>query len=81
MILPPVTEWFPADVKPVRVGVYERAIDGIPLPHPFYTWNGTAWIGLGSDSPDKMIGRNPSVFQNIQWRGLSSDPSKAKEGE
>jgi len=75
---PKLTPWFPGEVNPVRVGVYERGNDGIPLPYPFYEWNGEFWVGIGSDSPDKLIGRNRSVFQGIQWRGLAEDPAKAK---
>ena len=59
---PPLTEWFPADVNPVREGRYQITDDKIPhWPFPTYaTWDGQKW------SEDSIA----------SWRGLAEDPGK-----
>jgi hypothetical protein len=59
---PPLTEWFPADVTPVREGSYQVTDNKIPhWPFPVYaTWDGQKW---SDDSIEK-------------WRGLAEDPNK-----
>lgn len=73
-----LTPWFEGDVKPHRIGVYERGMNGCPLPHPFYFWDGQYWRGMGETTVEKIVGQNISVFQKIQWRGLAEPPKKAK---
>jgi hypothetical protein len=64
-----VTEWYPADAKPVHVGVYETSFDGIP---GFSEWSGIHW-GNQYESPDRAKGRSHFVgFQKKIWRGLLS---------
>lgn len=59
---PPLTNWFPSDVAPVREGAYQVNDDKNPAwPFPTYaTWDGKKW----SDDNIK------------QWRGLAEDPDK-----
>ena len=59
---PPLTEWFPADVAPVREGAYQINDDKNPSwPFPTYaTWDGQKW------SEDSIA----------SWRGLAEDPGK-----
>ena len=59
---PPLTNWFPSDVAPVREGRYQVNDDKNPTwPFPTYaTWDGQKWS-------DTSI---------AQWRGLAEDPSK-----
>ena len=59
---PPLTNWFPSDVAPVREGTYQVNDDKNPTwPFPTYaTWDGQKWS-------DTSI---------AQWRGLAEDPSK-----
>lgn len=60
------TEWFPADVKPVHVGVYERDWSNAPELPPiewFDRWDGVTW----------RYGRTGEYqgCANRQWRGLT----------
>lgn len=74
MTAPKVTDWFPASVKPVRRGVYER----IPTiwtgrAYRFAVWDGRKWLC----SNRTAIGANFSAAngisqeQNTPWRGLT----------
>jgi hypothetical protein len=59
---PPLTEWFPSDVAPVREGRYQINDNKNPQwPFPTYAdWDGQKW---SEDSIEK-------------WRGLAEDPNK-----
>ena len=59
---PPLTEWFPSDVAPVREGRYQINDNKNPQwPFPTYAdWDGNKW---SEDSIEK-------------WRGLAEDPNK-----
>ena len=59
---PPLTNWFPSDVAPVREGRYQVNDDKNPTwPFPTYaTWDGQKW------SDDSIT----------QWRGLAENPDK-----
>lgn len=70
------TAWFPANVKPVHKGVYERRHFA-----DFAYWNGNEW-GVGCPSPTIAMRpewrTNSSNFQSCQWRGLASKLTKGK---
>jgi hypothetical protein len=75
-----LTPWFPADVKPVRVGVYERDM-GASLCGKYSHWNGQWWGGWANTVESAADNANyGSEVQNKPWRGLSADPS-AKGGK
>ncbi len=59
-----VTEWYPASVKPVREGWYERryGIVGIYMQY----WNGNIWL---HDSFRKR-----PMWWGLEWRGLAEKP-------
>jgi hypothetical protein len=59
---PPLTNWFPSDVDPVRQGRYQITDNKNPQwPFPTYAeWDGKKW------SEDSIA----------QWRGLAEDPNK-----
>lgn len=61
------TPWFGRDVKPARVGPYERKYsNGI-----FYCyWDGEAWHA-GVDDPGKAVRMPVTAVKNMPWRGLS----------
>ena len=61
-ISPPLTDWFPSDVNPVREGRYIVSDNKNPhWPFPTYAeWDGQKW------SDDSIA----------QWRGLAEDPNK-----
>lgn len=67
-----VTPWFPGDVKPVRVGVYERALCATP----WSCWDGVHWM-LPGRTPDEAMKHydRPSASQEKPWRGLAADPA------
>jgi hypothetical protein len=70
-----LTDWFPASVKPVRKGVYQRQ-----YPHfakaavvQYCYWNGKEW-GLGNFTVEKAMGYAqafiPAPRQHLPWRGV-----------
>jgi len=65
---PELTEWFPADVNPVREGQYEVRTGNqtATWPFPSYAdWDGKTWI------------QNEKVVTDLlNWRGLANDPQK-----
>lgn len=67
-----VTQWFPPDQPPVRVGAYQRDYSGsnTGILYPDY-WDGKRWHM-------KLDGMNYSSLPASArpWRGLASDPSK-----
>jgi hypothetical protein len=78
---PKLTDWFPPDVKPVRVGVYEMRpgndiVWGGQLGR-FQHWNGERWGGYSS-SPNLAALSDcvnfTSMHQHRGWRGLAEKP-------
>lgn len=70
-----LTEWFPADVKPIRPGLY--IVKKFPNVDWLYWryWDGDFWrtgITYESGAPDTRIARalGEASIQNVQWRGL-----------
>jgi hypothetical protein len=70
-----LTKWFPAGVKPVRQGWYERDY----RPEPAYSyWNGHFWSSGVLNLMDHRLTRyTVSPFQNKRWRGLAHPPKGA----
>jgi len=63
-----VTDWYPVDVNPARVGEYEVTEEGSPN-WPFYKkvlWDGKKWT---LDGKKYKVGT---------WRGLREDPNETK---
>jgi hypothetical protein len=65
------TPWFPANVKPVRVGRYHfrRWYMGSDRPDSYAYWNGAAW--------EFTIGPGKVVASPSEWRGLAHPPKGA----
>ena len=65
-----LTPWFPGDVKPVRVGVYER--DYLPSnPRAYCYWAGMKWSTWRRTPRQAADGYcKPSGFQKLPWRGV-----------
>lgn len=73
-----LTEWFPAGIKPVHLGVYETDAE-IKSGPCFQYWNGGSWRQCTDDisyASDRNITRFESKYQNQRWRGLARRPSK-----
>jgi hypothetical protein len=71
-----MTEWFPADTKPARVGVYQIK-DGFMDMYDWYSyWNGLEWRCAGYTPKeayhDRLNSHNLNQYQ--KWRGLSKKP-------
>ena len=69
-----LTEWFPAEIEPVHVGVYQtrryRGEEG----EWFQLWNGQDW-GLSSLNILLASGsEHDGAFQDVEWRGLAEKP-------
>lgn len=72
---PKLTPWFPGDVKPARVGVYQQFC-GLGDRIGYQRWDGRAWH-LWAGSPEEAAGINrpaTSSAQNDTWRGLAVKP-------
>lgn len=73
-----LTDWFPADVKPVHVGIYwTKDSDGAEW---FSPWQGTHWgfgvslFGIDQGAwPSNQSGMSPC--QHRPWRGLAEKPA------
>lgn len=66
-----LTEWFPADVKPVRKGLYQRNYIGYGITKVPDRWDGKKWWVRYADGSGEFPAKT-----NRPWRGLASDPSK-----
>lgn len=68
------TPWFPAHVKPVRKGVYQRK--GYLGRYSF--WDGKKWC-MGFDvlcqQDVKESKQKASIEQSLPWRGLAKNPN------
>lgn len=74
MSKPKLTPWFPADVTPVREGVYETT---------FRCWTGYShWDGYGWSNQQETKNLDAEwrsgASQNKNWRGLAQDPKVKK---
>ena len=59
-----MTDWFPVNIKPVHVGIYETDLDG----HFGYSfWTGKLWCDTGRKPG--WTGRKIGL-QNKKWRGF-----------
>lgn len=77
MSKPKLTPWFPADVKPARVGVYQKDFEDETEEYQY--WNGKRWF-YGDITPSETLQKfsregNDTIPLARPWRGLTS-PSK-----
>lgn len=66
------TPWFPGDIKPAHVGVYERQYNQAI---GFTLWDGKAWKVGGASTPDgaDTPHAGESTFQELPWRGIARE--------
>lgn len=62
-----LTEWYPAKIKPVHVGLYECNI-GLEEAHAgrkgmLFYWDGDLWL--------QQYSKDPCFGQDKPWRGLT----------
>ncbi|WP_186263311.1 hypothetical protein [Burkholderia gladioli] len=73
-----VTEWYPASVKPVHVGVYEIQDGTSDIFGPFYSyWNGSrfGWRSALPEHAFLMRKKDTMALPVIRWRGLAEKPA------
>jgi len=58
-----LTDWYPADVKPVREGVYDTLMSGAVAQ---CLWNGDGWYYARG-----LFKGAYALLQDRQWRGLT----------
>lgn len=68
-----LTDWFPADVKPVHIGVYETRRAGAPGTIIVYPakWNGMEWLWDCESVAHAEKQHSVSEYQQREWRGLT----------
>lgn len=78
-----LTDWYPADVKPVRVGVYEACMEVFTdrfgtyhIEFGFAKWDGNRWGPMHTDpSAANELITWATGSQRKGWRGLK-EPAK-----
>jgi hypothetical protein len=69
-----LTPWFPADVKPVRPGVYRVAYAYFG-DTCYAFWDGRRWGRVKTTIRKAIVEAHPSIAaQNKVWRGLNKEP-------
>ena len=67
-----LTHWYPGEIKPVRIGFYERMYH---RGQAYFCWWDGAQFGLASEVPSgrKVILNTIliSPHQNLPWRGMA----------
>lgn len=66
-----MTAWFPAHIKPVRVGVYETKIEGLDN-SGFSMWLGNGW-GFTYQCEEYARVSVGLGFKDKIWRGLTKE--------
>lgn len=66
-----LTPWFPGDIKPVHIGVYQRdhSVHAQPEDLGYCLWNGEIWMVWEYDIEDASKSTLVSNYQNLPWRG------------
>lgn len=72
-----LTPWYPADVKPVRKGVYDTQSQG---GDGYAYWDGRHWFPFKSTASTalkrgtELSDLGIAEYQGKQWRGVAYDP-------
>lgn len=68
-----LTDWYPGDVKPVRVGVYERNFDRPDGERWYSFWDGKHWrFGhFAKHWAEQYKDEKLSFEQRLPWRGIA----------
>ena len=68
-----LTPWYPGEIKPIRIGVYERQYPARSWTSYCY-WDGRIFSqGWKAPEPAKEYRNLPSAssYQNLPWRGVA----------
>lgn len=72
-----LTDWFPADVKPVHEGTYATQLigsRGCVIEEVFSHWNGRWWSNQFNYVERAHVDRHNEGVQDKPWRGLAEKP-------
>lgn len=70
-----LTDWFPPDVKPVRVGLYEVKPWPNKIEKVYSYWNGRQWGFRCEQKFDaNLYAQNKALGPIGKWRGLAKKP-------
>ena len=72
-----LTPWFPANVLPVRPGVYE--VDKYIGTHWYRRWDGKYWFAGNYAPEDAASSKHALVMNAHPWRGLAKPPKGEKK--
>lgn len=80
MSKPKLTDWFPVDTKPMRVGVYETKAQNHFDGTRFQFWNGQFWCAYcpTAERAAHESNSNKSSVQNPAWRERANNPKRKK---
>lgn len=67
------TKWFPANIKPVRKGIYQTIVPNVSGLY-FSKFDGKFWLRDRYELEMANLESSPSYCQNRQWRGLAKKP-------
>ncbi|WP_334021343.1 hypothetical protein [Burkholderia orbicola] len=79
-----LTEWFPPEVKPIHVGVYQACMEVFTdrfgtshIEYGFAKWDGQRWGAMHTDikSAAELIPWH-AASQSKSWRGLNKEPQR-----
>ena len=77
MSTPELTPWFPADVKPIRRGVYQVE-QGIVRWYSYFDGSGFGWQDLTPSEAFRNRHQMTGCAKSQTWRGLAQDPKVKK---
>lgn len=75
-----LTDWFPSDTKPMRVGAYETKKESAFYGTRYQFWNGRFWCAYSNTAENaaRESNSNKSSVQNPAWRGRANNPKRKK---
>lgn len=72
------TDWFPFNIKPKRIGIYQiRRICHQSIPIYKY-WNGKFWFHASLNIEEALFNFKEGTKTNLKdaWRGLANNPEE-----
>jgi len=78
MSTPELTPWFPADVKPARVGVYQVDPDCRDAWYSYFDGRRFGWQTIDPEGAYLLRAEETMLSGKQVWRGLAQDPKVKK---
>jgi hypothetical protein len=67
------SEWYPSEIKPTHVGVYQRVISGLQVEIVYSLWDGKDWMAGSLFVDNAATCGRKSIFKSFEWRGVLRD--------